>query len=75
MNVPDEDAEPSTRPQNEDGDPHWDNGRFNGIAVFDVYDVLLLRTVNGLSRRMGAGKISNCAFSAAQPEAMLVKLA
>lgn len=74
-NVPSEEAEPWTRPQNEDGDPHWDNGRFNGIAVFDVYDVLLLITRNGLSRRMGAGKISYCAFSAAQPEEMLVKLA
>lgn len=74
-NVPNEEAEPWTRPQNEDGDPHWDNGRFNGIAVFDVYDVLLLITRNGLSRRMGAGKISYCAFSAAQPEEMLVKLA
>lgn len=75
VNVPNEEAEPSTRPQNEDGDPHWDNGRFNGVAVFDVYDVLLLWTVNGVSRRMGAGKISYCAFSAAQPEEMLVKLA
>lgn len=75
LNVPNEAAEPWPRPQNEDGDPHWDNGRFNGIAVFDVYDVLLLMTRNGLSRRMGAGKISYCAFSAAQPEEMLVKLA
>lgn len=75
-NVPDETAEPSTRNQNEDGDPHWDNGRFNGISAFDVYDVLLIKTAgNGLSRRMGAGKISYCAFGAARPEEMLVKLA
>lgn len=75
VNVPNEEAEPSTHPQAEDGDPHWDNGRFNGIAVFDVYDVLLLMSRNGISRRMGAGKVSYCAFSAAQPEEMLVKLA
>jgi hypothetical protein len=74
-NKPNEEAEPSTQPQREDGDPHWDNGRFNGIAVFDVYDVLLLMTRNGISRRMGAGKVNYFAFSAAQPEEMLVKLA
>lgn len=75
-NVPNETAEPYTRPQNEDGDPHWDNGRFNGISVFDVYEVLLIKTVgNGLSWRMGAGKISYCAFGAARPKEMLVKLA
>ncbi|GJN74266.1 hypothetical protein PCL_09135 [Purpureocillium lilacinum] len=74
--VPDETAEPSTRKsQNEEGDPHWDAGRFQGISVFDVYEVLLLRTADGLSRRMGAGKMSYCAFSAARPEEMLVKLA
>lgn len=75
VNVPNEEAEPYTQPQSEDGDPHWDKGRFNGIAVFDVYDVLVLVTKNGISRRMGAGKVNYCAFSAAQPEEMLVKLA
>lgn len=74
-NVPNEEAEPSTKPQKEDGDPHWDNGRFNGIAVFDVFDVLLLMTRDGVSRRMGAGRVNYCAFSAARPEEMLVKLA
>lgn len=72
--MPREAAEPSTRPQKEDGGPHWDNGRFNGIGVFDVYDVLLLMTVDGMSRRMGVGKISYCAFWAARPEKMLVQL-
>ncbi|KAL1848331.1 hypothetical protein Daus18300_013657 [Diaporthe australafricana] len=75
VNVPNEEVEPSTRPQSEDGDPHWDTDRFKGIAVFDVYDVLLLITRNGVSRRMGAGKVNYCAFSAAQPEEMVVKLA
>ncbi|GJD00435.1 Tol protein-like protein [Colletotrichum higginsianum IMI 349063] len=72
----DETTEPSTRPQNEDGDPHWDEQRFGGTAVLDVYDVLLLMTSsNGLSRRLGAGKISYRAFSVARPKTMLVKLA
>lgn len=48
-NVPDEKAEPSMRPQNEDGDPHWDSGRFNRITIFNIHDMLLLRMVNGLS--------------------------
>lgn len=75
--VPNETIQPSTRCQNEDGDPHWDTDRFTrgGIAVLDVYEVLLLMTVNGLSRRMGAGRICLSAFSAAHPEKMLVKLA
>lgn len=73
-NVPDEKAEPSTRPQNEDGNSYWDSGRFNRISVFNIYDVPLLRTVNGLSQRIGARKISCYAFLAAKPEEMLVKL-
>ncbi|UNI20172.1 hypothetical protein JDV02_006288 [Purpureocillium takamizusanense] len=74
--VPNEAAEPSSSsPQNEDGDPHWDKDRFHVISVFDVYEVLLLKTVDGVSRRVGAGKMSYCAFSAARPEEMLVKLA
>lgn len=75
INIPSEEAEPCALPQGEDGDPHWDKGRFGGIGVFDVYDVLVLVTKNGVSRRMGAGKVNYCAFSAAQPEEMLVKLA
>lgn len=75
--VPNETVEPETRSQNEDGDPHWDADRFTrgGISVLDIYEVLLLRTVNGLSRRMGAGRVCVFAFSAARPEKMLVKLA
>lgn len=47
-NVPDKEAEPLTRPQDEDDDPHWDSGRINGIAIFNIYDMLLLRIINGL---------------------------
>ncbi|KAK6076903.1 hypothetical protein SCUP234_06972 [Seiridium cupressi] len=76
LNVPgpQETVEPSTRPQNEDGDPHWDYARFNAMAICDVYDVLVLMTRKGMSQRIGAGKISYCAFSAACPEKMFVKL-
>lgn len=72
--APNEAAEPSTWPRSEDGDPHWDTGRFNGIAAFDVYEVLLLMKSHGRSLRMGAGRISYCAFAAAKPKEMLVKL-
>ncbi|KAF5364936.1 hypothetical protein D9758_008086 [Tetrapyrgos nigripes] len=75
VNVPKETAEPGSGAQNENGDPHWDQGRFNGLAVFDVYNVLLLRTRSGISERIGAGKVSYCAFGAARPEEMLVRLA
>lgn len=68
-NVPDEKAEPSARPQTEDGDSHCDSGRFNEITVFIIFDVLLLRMVKC---KIGAGKISYYAFSAAKPEDMLV---
>ncbi|KAI7779905.1 heterokaryon incompatibility protein (HET) domain-containing protein [Diaporthe eres] len=70
-----ETAEPSTRAQNEDGNPYWDPGRFNGTAIFDVYEVLLLMTVKGVSWRLGAGRISYSAFWAARPQDMLVQLA
>lgn len=74
---PNETVEPSTGCTNEDGDPYWDFDRFTagGIAVLDIYEVLLLRTVNGLSRRVGAGRIGAFAFSAARPEKMFVMLA
>ncbi|GJC79125.1 hypothetical protein ColLi_01963 [Colletotrichum liriopes] len=81
VRVPDETVEPSAdgmtgsmKKQNENGDPHWDMGRFGGITVWDVYDVLLLKTQNGVSSRMGAGKVNLCAFAAARPEEMLVQL-
>lgn len=72
--VPQDGVEPNLGPKNEDGDPHWDEPRFNGYGVFDVYEVLLLMTRNGISRRLGAGRINYTAFWAACPEDMLVKL-
>ncbi|KAH0439669.1 hypothetical protein CcaCcLH18_02779 [Colletotrichum camelliae] len=82
VKMPDETVEPATdsmvessmKTQNENGDPHWDISRFGGITVWDVYDVLLLKTQNGASRRMGAGKVNLCAFAAARPKGMLVQL-
>ncbi|KAK1589881.1 uncharacterized protein LY79DRAFT_516979 [Colletotrichum navitas] len=74
--VPNETAEPRTAPpDNENGDPHWDEGRFNGVGVIDVYDVLLLRDRDGVSERIGGGKVNYCAFWAARPEEMVVTLA
>ncbi|KAG6358334.1 hypothetical protein INS49_014218 [Diaporthe citri] len=75
VRAPDEDVEPSTRPQRENGDPHWDTGRLGGVGICDVYDVLLLMTMDGISWRLGVGKVNTHAFLAAQPEEMLVKLA
>ncbi|KZL71082.1 hypothetical protein CT0861_03011 [Colletotrichum tofieldiae] len=75
VNVPNEAVEPQTGPQSENGDPHWDEGRFNGVGIFDVYDVLLLRKREGVSERIGGGKVSYCAFGAARPQKVLVRLA
>lgn len=65
---------PNTRAQKEDGDPHWDTGRFGGFGAFDVYEVLLLMKTGGKSLRMGAGRVSYCAFAAARPREMSVNL-
>lgn len=75
--LPNETVEPSTRRPDEDGDPYWDFDRFTagGIAVLEIYEVLLLRTVNGLSRRMGAGRLCVSAFSAARSEKIFIMLA
>lgn len=72
--VPNEIVEPDSGRQIEDGDPHWDGRRF-GVGSFDVYEVLFLRTRNGVSQRMGGGKVNVCAFAAAGPEPMKVQLA
>lgn len=66
---PDETVEPSGRRENENGDPHWDQARFGVQACLDVYDVLLLRTrkEDGVSERVGVGKVSFFAFMAAKP--------
>ncbi|KAK2044756.1 HET-domain-containing protein [Colletotrichum somersetense] len=54
--VPDETAKPRAGSNNENGDPHWDEGRFKAAGIFDVYDVLLLRKRGEISERIGAGK-------------------
>lgn len=74
-NVPNEEAKLFMRLQIEDSKPHWDSSRLNEIAIFNICDVLLLRTVNGLSRRMGTGKISYYTFLVTKPEEMLANLA
>ncbi|WDK19759.1 hypothetical protein CGRA01v4_11046 [Colletotrichum graminicola] len=69
-------AEPRTAPpSNENGDPHWGQGQFNGVGVIDVYNVLLLRKRDGVSERIGGGKVNYCAFWAARPQEMVVTLA
>ncbi|RSL96202.1 hypothetical protein CDV31_013583 [Fusarium ambrosium] len=73
--MPNEDATPSDEKANENGDPWWDEGRFGGVRLFDVCNVLLLRKdKDGISERIGSGKISYCAFSSAKPEVELMTL-
>jgi hypothetical protein len=71
---PKETAVAITQPRNENGDPYWDEGRFGNVSIFDVYNVLLLRTVEGFSERIGVGKVSFVAFNDASPETLLLKL-
>ncbi|KAK0704902.1 hypothetical protein B0H67DRAFT_557615 [Lasiosphaeris hirsuta] len=74
--LPDWEKEPITDPQNENGDPHWDEGRFGDIAVFDIYNVLLLRRIGGMRsgwERIGVGKVNLRAFHYGQPsESMII---
>ncbi|KAF9768895.1 hypothetical protein IL306_013742 [Fusarium sp. DS 682] len=65
---PDENVKPHDEKVNETGDPRWDMGRFGTTAILDVCNVLLLREMNGVSQRVGVGKINHCAFFAAKPE-------
>ena len=72
-------AEPDTSHQSEDGNPHWDEGRFGDVAFFDVYNVLLLRWRPAASsaaamergrshwERIGVGKVNVRAFRYAKP--------
>ncbi|CVL12206.1 hypothetical protein FPRO06_03475 [Fusarium proliferatum] len=67
--APDESVKPSTEKVNETGDPRWDMGRFGTTSVLDVCNVLLLREArDGVSERVGVGKINYSAFFAAKPE-------
>ncbi|KAF5611434.1 uncharacterized protein FSUBG_2267 [Fusarium subglutinans] len=67
--APDESVKPSGEKVNETGDPRWDIGRFGTTTILDVCNVLLLReTRDGVSERVGVGKIHYLAFFAAKPE-------
>ncbi|KAF4501086.1 hypothetical protein FAGAP_2671 [Fusarium agapanthi] len=73
--APDESVKPSTEKVNETGDPRWDMGRFGTTSVLDVCNVLLLReTRDGVSERVGVGKINHSAFFAGKPEPDVVFL-
>ncbi|KAF4963620.1 hypothetical protein FSARC_8405 [Fusarium sarcochroum] len=73
--VANEDVTPDESKANETGDPQWDEGRFGGVGILDVCNVLLLREMEGeFSERIGVGKISYCAFYAAKPGNELVML-
>ncbi|KAJ4269789.1 hypothetical protein NW762_001458 [Fusarium torreyae] len=73
--VANEDVSPDESRVNETGDPRWDEGRFGSTGILDVCNVLLLREKErGYSERIGVGKISYCAFSAAKPGVELVML-
>ncbi|KAK0658716.1 heterokaryon incompatibility protein-domain-containing protein [Cercophora samala] len=66
------DAVPSTRTVRENGDPHWDMGRYDTPAVLDVYNVLLLENKTGENgewweERIGVGKVHAGAFWMARP--------
>ncbi|KAH7483573.1 hypothetical protein FOMA001_g5958 [Fusarium oxysporum f. sp. matthiolae] len=66
---PDESVKPSTEKVNETGEPRWDLGRFGTTSVLDVCNVLLLREArDGVSERVGVGKINYSAFFGAKPE-------
>ncbi|KAF4943498.1 hypothetical protein FGADI_13374 [Fusarium gaditjirri] len=66
---PDESVKPSSEKVNETGDPRWDMGRFGTTSVLDVCNVLLLREArDGVSERVGVGKVNYSAFFAAKPE-------
>lgn len=71
---PNETVVPSAGPTNETGDPHWDKGRFGPVAVYDVYNVLLLKRVGRSFVRIGIGKVNWCAFRCAKPETRLIRL-
>lgn len=72
---PDEDADPDKTRFSETGNPGWDEGRFGGVGIYKVYNVLLLRkSIERHFERVGSGKMSYCAFHAAKPKVELVHL-
>jgi hypothetical protein len=75
IDPPDFSTKPDTSKHNENGDPKWDLDRFGGVAICDVYNVLLVRMrKTGYYERVGVGKINFRAFCCAKPKKRLIKL-
>jgi hypothetical protein len=80
--IPDWETAPDGGKVKEDGDPHWDEGRFGEVTFFDVYNVLLVRREKGeegeeeggVWERVGAGKVNVRAFRYAMPKAEVIVL-
>ncbi|PKY09418.1 HET-domain-containing protein [Aspergillus campestris IBT 28561] len=72
--APDPTAPPDVLPKSENGDPHWDEGRFPTAMAFPIYNVLLLRANGRFSERVGVGKIHFHAFHLASRKTRLVML-
>lgn len=67
-------AEPATTPVGENGDAHWDAGRFRD-DVFPVCNVLLVRDAGRYTERIGVGKMHWHALqhAGAKEEVMLMR--
>ncbi|PLN79936.1 heterokaryon incompatibility protein-domain-containing protein [Aspergillus taichungensis] len=72
--APDPTARRDILPKSENGDPHWDEGRFETCMVFPIYNVLLLRGNGKYSERVGVGKIHFHAFHLASRKTSLIML-
>lgn len=72
--APDGDALPDMTPREEDGNPHWDEGRFSSRVMYPVYNVLLLRRDGGFSERVGVGRMHFHAFHLANSSAEMIFL-
>lgn len=72
--APDPTARRDILPKSENGDPHWDEGRFATHMAFPIYNVLLLRANGRFSERVGVGKIHYHAFHRASRKTSLIML-
>ncbi|KAL4894266.1 hypothetical protein BDV59DRAFT_192609 [Aspergillus ambiguus] len=72
---PDTTASPDADHVGEDGNPHWDQGRFSDQMPYPIYNVLLLKNTEDLWERVGVGKIHFHAFHLASPQSRLIYLA
>lgn len=71
---PDFTTQPDLSVRNENGDPQWDEARFGDVAIFDVYNVLLVRNRGEWSERVGVGKVNFRAFHFAGPKKEIIVL-